>query len=688
MKKIYTLVGAALLATTMSAQVSFSDNFDTRTLGALGPQSSDWTTWSGTEGGAEDAIVVNTSSQTAPNSIYFVSTAANGGPQDVILPFGGQYNTGTFSYSMDMYVTANKGAYFNFQGETTPGNLFAMECYLPQTGDMFLTNTTGTLFQGSYPNAQWFNLRFDINLNTNSWEVYINNVLQGTFANTVNQIASIDIYGYNGTNAGGNGQAEFWIDNVAYSYTPYLLPARNGAIISTGAMNPATRQPAAFTGFVGQPKKLACNIRNLGTTNITSFDIAVTYNSNTTSQTISSVNIPSLGTYTVEFSTPVALISGNNPAVFTVSNVNGQGADDDLTDDASTNNINITVVPAANRVVVGEEGTGTWCQWCPRGAIYMDYMAETYEGYFAGIAVHNADPMALTTYDSPFSALISGYPSSLVDRGQDVDPSGMETDFLQRLAIPGHANVGTGAQVTGNTLNVSLTYTFTQAANSNYKVLCVLVEDSVTGGSGYAQSNAYANNAAGPMGGFESLPASVPAAQMNYNHVARALSPSFTGAPNVFPAVVNIGDVNTFNFSFNLPATWDQNQMHIIGILIDPQGRFDNGGEVTVADAISNGFVSGTQIVGIENPDQPDTQISLYPNPTNSTSFMSLNLKQEEVVTVIVRDVTGKVVAQRNYGSLNGAQVLEINTAGFASGIYMVETQIGNSVQTTRLAVQ
>ena len=41
--------------------------------------------------------------------------------------------------------------------------------------------------------------------------------------------------------------------------------------------------------------------------------------------------------------------------------------------------------------------------------------------------------------------------------------------------------------------------------------------------SGYNQVNAYAGNALGPMGGFESLPNPVPAAQMVYDHVARVL---------------------------------------------------------------------------------------------------------------------------------------------------------------------
>jgi hypothetical protein len=667
MKQIYMLAGAAMLFTAANAQSTFADDFEAFALNAYIGPTTQWTTWSGTEGGSEDAQVVDASSFGGTKAAYFMSTAANGGPQDVVLPFGGQYNTGTFSYEMDMFVTANKGAYFNFQGQTTIGSLYAMECYMPQNGDLILSNTNGTLFQGTYPTATWFTIRFDINLNTNNWELYIDNVLQGTFSNTVNQVASIDIFPYNGTTVGGNGQSEFWVDNVSYNHTAYTLPARNGAVIATGAIHPATRQPASFTGIVGQQKRFAATVRNLGTSAITSFDISYTYNSNTVTQTISSVNIASLASYTVEFTNP-------------------QGADLDNADDSSTFVSNITVVPAAGKVVLGEEGTGTWCQWCPRGAVYMDYMAESYDGFWAGVAVHNGDPMVVTHYDAGIGGLIQGYPSGVVDRMPESDPSDFENEFLSRVIVPPHAIITNGAQYSanGDTLKVSLTYNFGIAATSSYKVACVLVEDSVTGTTGYNQSNAYANNAAGPMGGFETLPSSVPASQMNYNHVARNIMPSFTG----LPATVTVGSTHTFNFTFVLGSSWDTTQFHIVGLLFDPAGDVDNASSSSVAEAITNGYVTGTNIVGLsETPAQPDA-FDIYPNPANGFANASIILDNSQEVIMTIRDVTGKVVAQRNYGELNGAQILPINTTELAEGMYTVEIATGETVRVSQLIVQ
>ena len=80
---------------------------------------------------------------------------------------------------------------------------------------------------------------------------------------------------------------------------------------------------------------------------------------------------------------------------------------------------------------------------------------------------------------------------------------------------------------------------------------------------------------------------------MVYDHVARAIAPSFTGEANSFPSTVLAGQSHTLNYSFTLPATWDENSINIIGLLLDPQGRIDNAGKATIAEAVANGYVAG-----------------------------------------------------------------------------------------------
>ncbi|HPI53318.1 MAG TPA: hypothetical protein PLU10_01430, partial [Chitinophagaceae bacterium] len=127
MKRKLLLSLFSALALFSKAQVNFSDDFDNYTVGsALGPQSATWTTWSGTQGGADDINVGNTDAHSGTNSLYFTSTSSTGGPADIVLPLGGVYNTGNLVYANYMKVATNKKAYFNFQGTNTMGQTYTM----------------------------------------------------------------------------------------------------------------------------------------------------------------------------------------------------------------------------------------------------------------------------------------------------------------------------------------------------------------------------------------------------------------------------------------------------------------------------------------------------------------------------------------------------------------------------------
>ena len=120
---------------------SFSDDFEAYTAGSkLGPQSPQWTTWSVADGGTEDVNVVTTDAHSGTKSIYFSSTAANGGPQDVVLPFGGPYTSGIFEFKSWFKVPTGKTGYFNFQAENTAGTTWAMDCYMNADGSLQINN--------------------------------------------------------------------------------------------------------------------------------------------------------------------------------------------------------------------------------------------------------------------------------------------------------------------------------------------------------------------------------------------------------------------------------------------------------------------------------------------------------------------------------------------------------------------
>ena len=657
MKRSLLFLATVLLAPYTKAQL-FSDNFDLYNAGDyLGVNSGIWTTWSGATGGALDVTVTNNNAQSAPNSIYFASTASGGGPQDVVLPFmtTSVWADGIFTFSADFYVNNNKGAYFNFQGAQNIGSIWALNVDMTQGTLSIDDGLTSNLCVATYPQAAWFNLTIEANLTLHVWKAYIDNQLVGTWLNGINTLASLDIYPLL--------NHQFYVDNVFLDHQPYVLPNTNAAVAAidiNGNIAGLSVAPSVF-------------ILNSGQNPITSFDLTLNYNGQDYVQNISGVNIASTTTYEVTMPN-MTLVAGSNIMTATLTNVNG-GVDEDPLDDALTQSVD-PVVPAAGKIVVGEEATGTWCQWCPRGAVFMDKFANDYPGFWAGIAVHNGDPMVVSDYDAGIGTLISGYPSALVDRMGDVDPSQMSSDFFTRLQTAPKGVLTNGATWDPVTriLEVSVSTEMMQATTGSFKVACVLTEDDVTGsGSGYNQSNAYAGGNNGVMGGFESLPNPVPAAQMVYDHVARAIAPSFSGQTGIIPASTSVGENFTANFSFTLPSNWDETQMHIVGMLIDPQGKIDNAGYTTINQAIQNGYVGGLEEITSVSLEEA---LIVAPNPATDFTEIAIHVPVQAPVSVHILDAKGSILQARQYGSIQGDFTIDLNTSKYAPGLYIVEMQI------------
>ena len=312
-----------------------------------------------------------------------------------------------------MYIPVGKTGYFNFQAENIPGTEWALEVNLDANGGISMSNTGGASFSCSYPGTGvWFEIKFYIDLTNNIWEVLIDGVSQGVFSNPINRIASLDLY--------PNANSAYFVDDVCYNYdtAQVVLPNLDLALSNINSIN----------GLAGQNRDVTVDVINLGLTSISSFDIDFDYNGTIISENISGVNIPMLSSYSVVFNNPIVLTGGLNPATATISNVNGLGPDNVPTNDINKSDIS-SIEPTPNKLVVGEEATGTWCGWCFRGGC-LNWLDKDYYGYFQGIAVHNGDPMTDVDYDAGMA--VGGYPSGYVNRGSEIDPSDFETEFMQK----------------------------------------------------------------------------------------------------------------------------------------------------------------------------------------------------------------------------------------------------------------
>ena len=690
MKKIITLYIALLSVVNINAQITFCEDFESLITGdPIAQTSSSWNTWGELMTGTvapfvDDTYINSVQSSSGANSLYFPPTAV-AGPEDVVLMFdpilnitqatlptlATPYVAGNFIFSQMMYIRGGAGAYFNFQAENTPGSSWALEVNFTDNGtpigDILMSNTLNTSYTAEYPINTWFEIKFEIDLSNNNWEVFINGQTYGSFVNAINQIASLDLY--------PRINDEFYVDDVCYSYTPATLPVNNGQVSNI----------STITGLVGQTRYPSVEIRNFGTDPIYSCDVTFDYNGIQTTENLTNIGagfgLLSLNSMQVDFTNPITLITGTNTGTATISSVNGALADDDPSDDIMTTQI-AAVTPAAGKLVVGEEATGTWCQWCPRGAVALNWMDHDYEGYWQGIAVHNGDLMADPDYDNGMAPYIGGYPSGLVDRGSDIDPSAFKQDFLQRIVIPPNGIITSGAELNGNTLKVSLTVDFQAAVTGNYKLACIIVEDSVTGaGPDYYQANAYSGGGAGSLidvdgTDWANMPSNVPASSMIYRHVGRSIAPSFTGGP-LGATSYNLGDTETICYEFILNPSWDQSQIQIVGMLLNHQNRIDNASSQSIDEAVFIGYFDCGGPASIATELNGPDRISIYPNPATNNIYIS-NLIEN--TTLKIYDINGKLVLQNKV--LNKEYV---DISSLPKGIYQIKFERKDWSETRKL---
>ena len=426
--------------------------------------------------------------------------------------------------------------------------------------------------------------------------------------------------------------------------------------------------------------QISFNVKNNGVTNtITSLDISWNDGTNNYSETFA-VNIAPGATETVVHSSQVnySSVDENNITV-TINSVNG-GADGDSTNNSLDTKIN-TLSQSGTKAVLIEEATGTWCGWCPRGAVGMDYMAATYPNTVVAVAVHNADPMAIAEYDSGIGQYISGYPSGVVDRKiADVDPA--QTSLVDAYNIQINeivpVDLSLGATQSGNNLTITTNTTFYSNfsdADTNYRLGIIITEDGVTGTtSGYAQVNYYAGDPNAP-GNYGSLTDPVPALQMVYDHVGIALLGGFNGEAGSIPANITNGETVSYTFNYTIPASSDINNMHIAAILIDQ----DNG---SIAGATQN---SVNQALSVEDVTGIDS-IKLYPNPATETLNIALKAGSGEY-NIVVTDMLGREVINNNYNGLFGSQTIKLPVSQLNAGHYIMKINNGSSSYSSKFIV-
>ncbi len=458
-----------------------------------------------------------------------------------------------------------------------------------------------------------------------------------------------------------------FIDQISLEQIPANDPQLKSITINSFIVNAAT--PISGT------------ITNLGLNPINSIDINWQVDSGTIhTQTLSGLNVANNQSYNFTHQDQWNPLVGQYSLNVWISNVNNGSTDSDTSNNQITKTITVVneIFPKA---VVYEEGTGTWCGWCVRGHVGLKDMYHNHaDGSFIGVAVHNGDPMVLTEYDTAMSGLITGYPSGVLNRvASEIDPGidslepSFEAEFnktpLAKVGIPNQSWNPTTRQIS---LDVEAKFAL-DLASANYNLAAIIVEDGVVGtGTGYDQHNYYSSQGIDLIDwegiNWRNLGSPIPAANMVYNHVGRALLGGYAGVSGSVPTSVTYNTPYTYTFNYTLPTTQFENNIKLVAIVIDnATSQIVNAKEVALNTALSVNSVT-------------ETKFNIYPNPTKGLVYINtLNL-----VSIDVIDVLGKVVfSTKNIN--NGGN---IDLSSLQKGVYLVKISNESGSETKKIILE
>ena len=332
-------------------------------------------------------------------------------------------------------------------------------------------------------------------------------------------------------------------------------------------------------------------------------------------------------------------------------------------------------VNSQTKYVVIEEHTGGWCQWCPGGTYYMDSLIHTYPNVI-GIAAHSGDPMDYPSYISGLA--LSSAPSAHTDRGGQASSIGnwfSDVNAALNQTPVADIEVFQSFNSTTRELTVRVKATFTGTISGTYKLGGMITEDAVHGTTpDYKQSNAYGGNSNGPMGGFETLPKSIPGSMICYNHVGRQMLGGFNGQANSVPANIQPGDTASYTFTHTLPADWNENYIRSVGFLFDDANTIDNAGKSDYLDGTDNAapvFLSTPVTNGFVNSYYSFTAFTSDPDDKNLT------------ITATTAPAWLSITSTSALGYIHTKAVLEGTPT--ATGTFPVELEVTDGNKTTTL---
>jgi thiol-disulfide isomerase/thioredoxin len=337
--------------------------------------------------------------------------------------------------------------------------------------------------------------------------------------------------------------------------------------------------------------------KNKGANTVSSIDYTITTSGTVSEEKHLNLLMGEFGSSTVNIPFDADAAAMENEKILTITKVNGIA---NTASDKTANGVLATMSFLPTAIPVIEEFTGTWCGYCPVGIAALNQIDDVYGDRVILIAVHGNqsyryDQMEIDQYDFK-NSLFSGYPSAIINRGEDIYPTYCINYLDDIIAASAPGEISVSAKWSNNAqtaINISTQTKFAMgASSSSYNIGFVLVADGLKSTEYvWAQSNNYSGAT-----GYENDKYMYPFTQQpstitgfEYNHVAVDGWGIQYGVDGSIPKSFSAGENLSYGYKADISSNTliqDKSKLHVIALLLDKNtGKILNAAKTTIAPA-------------------------------------------------------------------------------------------------------
>ena len=414
---------------------------------------------------------------------------------------------------------------------------------------------------------------------------------------------------------------------------------------------------------------------NFGYSTVNSLGVSYSLNNGTPQNaTVTGLNVSPGTIQSYTLTNALNLTSaGNYKLKLWINTLNGNGDANRLNDTVYADIVGVSAL--TTRYSLYETFTSSTCPPCTPANQTMEALFANNPGEYVSLKYQMSWPGT----GDPYYTLegltrrqfynVSSVPNVAIDGGwNDNGNSLTQGIFDQYQAIPAFVDLTANYSISGQTVSVDVEIDPLANVNSNNLRLFIAIKEKLT------TQNVKTNG------------------ETEFHNVFKKFVTSDNGDPlSALTAgnTVNVSKSYTFNGSYVLPPNAGSPVDHATAHTVEEFS--DLAVAVWIQDISTKEVLQaaeGNLVIGIDDFDAETHNLKVFPNPAKDVAFVSIDADRNTSVDLTVVNALGQVVLSQTSTVDSGTNLININTADFAAGVYAINVTVDGNTQTMKLTIQ